>query len=1141
MDREAMRQAMKPHLAALLGLIVAAPAWSETAPKEEIARPLRLTAGESNQFLGVLGPDGRSLFFVTDQGGTTEIMVQTVGQGGPRPLRDFDADVTGPRPSPDGRRLLFIFYRDDAAGDVCVFELASNEFRCLTDARTADLQAFWFPDGRSIGVVQREGLHGDLVLRRIPVQGGDGEVIATRGMSSPAVSPDGAFVAYIPVDRLTEDVGVNFAMRVGASIEVRRLADGRVFSLKPDLPGVSGFPAFSMDGRFLYFTQYLNDTNGDGTIDGNDHGVLFRVAFDPSAQDPFAGQVPAQLTSARWNCQYPAPARETLILTCSFQGSLDVYSLPLHGSVPETWGVERIEAEYRTSRDHWERLLLAGRAAAMESDPARAVEWLRRMVHLHLEVQEFSSAAFYARAVSRKAAEGSPVAEWASVILELIRHREAESRLVQGQLSERFIEGERKRLERLTGLSLTSRAAVALRDLTVSEVLDVLGEEQKAADALARVDIASLEDWEVVLQAARRATERLELLSDRNGLLALYKMLSAHPALDLSDRLFFANAAVEALLRGQEDSKKPALVEAELSHSDGEYRSRLELERWLLGLGQKDPEEVRKGVFDLYRQAKDLERRRALVLTTAGRAAALDEEYVLYEFSNSFVSWVRRAEPERRYAEDLYRFVVLERAYAKWAKGEVSDARGLFFGATLQSDSLEAHLGAIETRFAEGGTDVIAHYRERYKDQPDHPVFAFVQAYLLARDVGHLADPAAADARVREALAHLRRAADAMPNAFEVQHLWGFLEHQRYLRTRDTQAAADANYHYGLALDLARDHPRATAALLMAMALLQADLGNHAGVVRLLDRRAVWPHLDAAEELAFHATRAESLFRIGREPEAAAEWEKALAMTEGAGDLARFRPLALDRCAMVNFAARRFDRAIAQYDEWLKLVNEPGWNRIRVLLGLGAAALGAQQWERALNALDSAREALRAAPPLPALTEARPRTMEPEDYSSLIAGLRAHAFAGLGRLDGARAEMEAREGFLENRLRRLNVDEDLLELAAAHYHLAQYAWQAGDRARAVEQVFAGLKRVREFEQRTGTVVTPVGLKLWTAYGEMRASGAGADVARDVDQELRRVYEFMATHPNPAWEGDRFLIGLYLGILDSQASSRRNAP
>src|SRR5690606_35537333 len=125
--------------------------------------------------------------------------------------------------------------------------------------------------------------------------------------------------------------------RVGRGLHVMRMprdtsGDGgaggaaREAVFVPDLPGVSGFPAFSHDGRHIYFSQYLNDTNRDGVIDGRDNSVIARVGYDAAQADPFAGQAAEQLTSSRWNCRYPAPTPDRLLMTCSHGGSLDIYA-----------------------------------------------------------------------------------------------------------------------------------------------------------------------------------------------------------------------------------------------------------------------------------------------------------------------------------------------------------------------------------------------------------------------------------------------------------------------------------------------------------------------------------------------------------------------------------------------------------------------------------------------------------------------------------------------------------------------------------------------------------------------------------------------------------------------------------------------
>src|SRR5262249_23047611 len=79
-----------------------------------VRAPERLTAGPANRLLGVLGPDDRTLYFVSDEQSTTEVYVEDIRRGVPVLLFDEIADVSWPRPSPDGKHLLYISYRTDA-------------------------------------------------------------------------------------------------------------------------------------------------------------------------------------------------------------------------------------------------------------------------------------------------------------------------------------------------------------------------------------------------------------------------------------------------------------------------------------------------------------------------------------------------------------------------------------------------------------------------------------------------------------------------------------------------------------------------------------------------------------------------------------------------------------------------------------------------------------------------------------------------------------------------------------------------------------------------------------------------------------------------------------------------------------------
>ena len=59
----------------------------------------------------------------------------------------------------------------------------------------------------------------------------------------------------MPIERGAKEVGPSFLAKASGTIVVQTLGGGSPVPSKLDLPGASGFPAFSVDGKWLYFTQ----------------------------------------------------------------------------------------------------------------------------------------------------------------------------------------------------------------------------------------------------------------------------------------------------------------------------------------------------------------------------------------------------------------------------------------------------------------------------------------------------------------------------------------------------------------------------------------------------------------------------------------------------------------------------------------------------------------------------------------------------------------------------------------------------------------------------------------------------------------------------------------------------------------------
>ncbi|MCG8423415.1 MAG: hypothetical protein MJE77_36405 [Proteobacteria bacterium] len=1149
-------------------LLAATPAHGQDSKNKspaprQLHEPVRLTAGASNQWMGVFDPASGALYFVSDQNSTAEIFVQKPIDSAPRLLFESNADVSWPRPSADGKQLAYISYQADATGDVCVRDLASRNSRCLTGLRTAEMQPLWIDNGKNLATLTRAGLHSNYQLRRFVGNASNSELIVQRNMLGVAVSPDSRWLAYVPIERTRQEVGVSFANRSGQGLMLQRLggvggakvSKAKPVMFTPDLPGLIGFPVFSTDGRYLYFAQYLNDTNGDGDINGNDNSVLFRVPFDPAAANPVASAWPEQLTSAQWNCRYPAPSPDRLIATCSHRGSLDIYSLPLAGAVPVEWNAARIRGELHVARNHWTKLLMLVRLLSLVESAAERIDILRHMVWHHVELREYRSALYHSEQVLRLAGKSRPGdAAWAGIMLELIQHRRDDVKLTHGQLSEQYINNSKQRATRLVPLADSTgsgKQAVNVRtlaSLVLSEVQDDIGDKAAGLQTFARVDAKKVSDALTLEVYAQRARAIYALRGDRKALLAVYHDLAEHPALDTLERLRFAENFVAELLRGVAKKQHAALIDTWVDkvQPDSEIALMVQVARWLIQLDNDSQEQVRGGIFELYKDNRDPDRRRALVLATVRTASRLGNEYLQYQFSKSWTSGIRRSEPERKYAEALYRQIVLERSYTELAKGEVAEARASFYAATVQGTSLEGHMGLIEARAREGHDDMEAMYAKRYAKNPEDPEYVFVKAYLIARRLPAMQDGGKLDKAVERAQAYLERAAKTWPRSMEVHHVWGTILHQRALRKGSKDDALAAHRHFLLALDLARANFRFRAALHQQLGLLQASLGNHRLALKHFVERERLPHVRPEGELNLRMATARSYFHISRHADAVKQARRALELVDANPKLARYRPLVVDRLALYLQAAGEHKQALQRYRELIPIVDGADSsdigapiNRIKVRLGVAASALSAGQFTLAvqqigeLESLVSSAGRLRPDRPEFGIVRDNTALFGPRDYRILFAGMRAQAHRGMNNFPAAMKAMERRRELLASRFEQANTDEDLLELARVHYHLAEYSFKRGAGQKARQHVERGLAYSRDYNTRTGSGVNEVGLRLLQAYAELHIYG-GIDLqtyALDLKEQLAVAYEFICKHPSPNWAADRFLFELYLTMLE----------
>lgn len=184
------------------------------------------------------------------------------------PAKQVDIDVTEGTwmnldVSPTGDELVF-----DLLGDIYVLPLTGGEARAVTSGAAWDMQPRYSPDGKSIAFTSDRGGGDNIwVMKR---DGSDAKAVTQekfRLLNSPAWSPDGQFIVARKHYTARRSLGAGevwmYHRSGGDGVQLTERANDQ-----KDL----GEPAFSPDGRYVYFSQDVTP------------GRTFEYNKDPNAE-----------------------------------------------------------------------------------------------------------------------------------------------------------------------------------------------------------------------------------------------------------------------------------------------------------------------------------------------------------------------------------------------------------------------------------------------------------------------------------------------------------------------------------------------------------------------------------------------------------------------------------------------------------------------------------------------------------------------------------------------------------------------------------------------------------------------------------------------------------------------------------------
>lgn len=206
-----------------------------------------------------LSPDGETIVFKAATAGTYDLWTVPVSGGEPTQLTAFPGREMRPRWSPDGRSIAF---EADEGGtdirDIFVVSPDGGEVVRVTDHPLNDTNATWAPDGRTLYF--NTGMWFDGAIAAYDVATGTIDRVGSGGAG--ALSPNGQWFAYTGNTKPQDDDQSN------ADVWIRPLDGGEPRLLTPNTFDWRDTEAtWSPDGSTLAFISDRNGYNNLGVID----------------------------------------------------------------------------------------------------------------------------------------------------------------------------------------------------------------------------------------------------------------------------------------------------------------------------------------------------------------------------------------------------------------------------------------------------------------------------------------------------------------------------------------------------------------------------------------------------------------------------------------------------------------------------------------------------------------------------------------------------------------------------------------------------------------------------------------------------------------------------------------------------------
>ncbi len=298
-----------------------------TPPKAlPLHRPTQVTFQSDTVSYAAVSVDGQRMVYTSRKEGFSTLLIASPDPAQPvlpRQLYQTPGELSSPALSRDGLRVAFVGTDYDAKGDIYILEVEGGNTKPirLTGRETADGAPCFSPDGKTLYFQQMgEGQsRWQLVSLNLEKTSSQPVPLKVDGDGAfPAISPDGKKCAFVSVrDDSNGDIFLTFL----GSKRTTPLTRG---------PDQDLFPAWSQDGRYVYFSRLFQDAKRGGPVTPGYNSVIYRVRATEEKPPPAA----YPLTSASYSAYRPMTTASGFYFLSIRRGAGNVWTLPPEGEIP---------------------------------------------------------------------------------------------------------------------------------------------------------------------------------------------------------------------------------------------------------------------------------------------------------------------------------------------------------------------------------------------------------------------------------------------------------------------------------------------------------------------------------------------------------------------------------------------------------------------------------------------------------------------------------------------------------------------------------------------------------------------------------------------------------------------------------------